>query len=64
MWLRILIAGEGEGVIGIEPAVVGVAAFVAFADGDHDFAPKLVGRNELSVATDIRRKKLVVREPV
>jgi hypothetical protein len=29
--LRIVVIGEAEGVIGIEPAMVGVAPFVGFA---------------------------------
>ena len=33
--LRVVVVGEGEAVIRIEPAVVGVAAFVGAAQGDH-----------------------------
>ena len=35
----IVVGREGECVVGVEPAVVGVAAFVAFADGDHVRTP-------------------------
>ena len=31
----VMVAGEGEGVAGVEPAVVGVAAVDGFAEGDH-----------------------------
>ena len=34
--LRIIIIGEAEGVVGIEPAVLGVASFVGFAYLDHN----------------------------
>ena len=35
MRLGIVIVGEGEMVAGVEPAVVGVAEAVEFADVDH-----------------------------
>ena len=31
----IVIIGEGKGVIGVQPAMIGVSAVLAFADGDH-----------------------------
>ncbi len=32
---RIVIIGEAEGVVGVEPAVIGVAPFVGFSNLDH-----------------------------
>jgi hypothetical protein len=33
-----VIIGEGEGEVGVEPAVVGVAAIGGFAEDNHDFS--------------------------
>src|ERR1035441_2148370 len=35
----VVIAGEGKSVRSVEPAVVGMAALVAFANGDHGVVP-------------------------
>ena len=35
--LRIMIVGEGESVIAIQPAVVGVTPFVCFSDRHHAY---------------------------
>ena len=35
---RIVVIGEGEGVARVQPAVVGVAAFIGLAEGDHGVA--------------------------
>lgn len=34
---RVIVIGEAEGVVGIEPTVVGVASFLGFAKCDHSF---------------------------
>jgi hypothetical protein len=47
---RIVIVGEGKGMVAVEPAVVGVATILRFANGDHDSKSSLVDEDNYGLA--------------
>ena len=54
---RVVVVGEREAVVAVEPAVVGVAAVLRLADGEHRCSPAMLSMETVWGRASARRSK-------